>query len=296
MEQNKLLGRLYLNLIKGLNALDRICLDDILNGEILPSCFSRTLVEKFVQKKLEPATWTPDVWLQMAQYQQTYYEKHGIQVLSFFDESYPSLLRETARPPYILFVRGNISILNTNCLTIVGTRYPTGLGLETAQCIAKSAVQHGFTVVSGLARGIDTASHAGAVQGDGYTIAVLGSGIDYIYPAGNKGIAEKILATGGAIISEYPCGMKPGKYTFPERNRILAGLSYATVVIEAPLGSGALITADYAIEEGRDVFVSARCINSIRSEGCRKLQEDGASPLDSIEEILKQYNETTLFI
>lgn len=296
MEQNKLLGRLYLNVVKGLNALDRICLDDVLNGDILPSCFSRTLVEQLVKKKFNPEAWTPENWLETAKHELKYYEQHTVHVLSFFDEAYPVLLRETARPPYLLFVKGNFSILNTKCLTIVGTRYPTGLGFKTAHHIAQCAVRHGITVVSGLARGIDTASHIGAVEGSGYTIAVLGSGIDYLYPAANKGIAQKILATGGALISEYHCGIKPGKYTFPERNRILAGLAYTTVVVEAPVGSGALITTDYAIEEGREVYVSGHCLNSIRAEGCRKLHEDGAGLLYSIEEILELYNETTLLV
>ncbi len=294
MDQSKLFQRLYLNTVAGLNALDRICLDDILNGEILPVCLSQSNVEELAQKRIDSLHWDPDSWKRKAEELVLLCEKQSIMCISFFDETYPSLLRETARPPYLLFVRGNYRILNMHCITIVGTRYPTGLGFETAHEFGKTAGERGLVVVSGLARGIDTASHAGALHGNGYTIAVLGSGIDYIYPAGNRSLAEKIIASGGVIVSEYPCGYKPGKYTFPERNRILAGLSDATIVVEAPEGSGALITADFAVNEGRDVFVSARCINSIRSSGCRALERDGARLLDSIDEILEQYIETTL--
>lgn len=296
MDQNKLFQRLYLNAVAGLNALDRICIEDIVNGEILPTCLSQSNIETLAQKRIDPSQWNPESWKRKAEELVSLCEKQAISCISFFDKTYPKLLRETSRPPYLLFVRGNYRILNMHCITIVGTRYPTGLGFETARELGKTAGEHNLVVISGLARGIDTASHVGALYGNGYTVAVLGSGIDYIYPAGNKGLAEKIIASGGALVSEYPCGYKPGKYTFPERNRILAGLSHATIVVEAPERSGALITADFAVSEGRDVFVSARCINSVRSAGCRTLESDGARLLDSIDEILEQYTATSLLL
>lgn len=194
-------------------------------------------------------------------------ERLGIQVITYEAAQYPESLRQIADPPFLLFVRGNAELLGERCVSVVGTRRLSQTGREAARSFAYSAVQDNCNVISGLAAGADTYAHLGALdayfdwcdKGDfekplGHTIAVLPSSIDNIVPYTNKKLAAQILQSGGCIISEYAPGLPTGKWQFVARNRIVAGLSPATVVIEAPAGSGALITADFALEDGRDVF------------------------------------------
>lgn len=194
-------------------------------------------------------------------------ERLGIQVVFYDDELYPETLRQISDPPSVLFVRGNASLLGGRCVSVVGTRRLTQIGKEAARSFAKDAALDGCNVVSGLAAGADTYAHLGAldayfdsvekgadVSGLGRTIAVLPGPIDNIVPSSNKRLAAQVLQSGGCIVSEYRPGSGVGKWQFVARNRIVAALSEATVVIEAPAGSGALITADFALEDGRDLF------------------------------------------
>ncbi len=212
-----------------------------------------------------------------------------ISVISVLDPDYPPLLEEIFDPPAVLFYRGSRPDPSGFCLSIVGTRHASGRALrasfETAFLFSLSSVN----VVSGLALGIDAEAHKGAAFSGGKTTAVLGCGVDVVYPKANRRTAEIILESGGTIVSEYEPGTMPLKYHFPERNRIISGLSAATIVIEAPEGSGALITADYALEQGRDVFLhSAGLLNRNRC-GAGKLADDGAPVFDDPSAVLDFY-------
>ena len=182
--------------------------------------------------------------------------QYGITLLLPGDELYPARLSEIPQPPFALYCRGCVEILSNEGVGVVGTRHPDGAGIKAAFSFAKDCAEHGMNVVSGLAFGIDTAAHKGALEAEGgKTVAVLGCGIDTIYPAANKRLAAEIIKRSGCIVSEYP-PEEPGlKWHFPERNRIISGLTSATMVVQAPNKSGALITADFALEQGRDLCV-----------------------------------------
>jgi len=213
-----------------------------------------------------------------------------IKQVSLAEENYPSLLKEISGPPKEIFYLGdflNSSSINSPKVAIVGTRKATALGRAIAKDMAQKFAQKGIIVVSGLAMGIDTAAHEGALAGNGKTIAVLACGLDSIYPRQNENLARGIIENGGAVISEYPAGTEAFKNHFLERNRIVSGLSIATIVIEAPRESGALVTARLAAEQGREVFVAPGPINHPNYFGSHKLIRDGARLINSIEDIFE---------
>jgi len=210
-----------------------------------------------------------------------------IKVIKFADADYPSLLRETSNPPKELFVHGKLPDVGKICITIVGTRKAMSEGRALAKKIGKACAEKGWVVVSGLAMGIDTAAHEGALEGGGETVAVLGCGVDIIYPAQNENLAKKILSNRGAIISEYENGTPALPHRFLERNRIVAGLSVATIVIEAPAKSGALVTARLSAEYGREVFVFPGMAGHSQYRGSHALIRDGARLVNSFEDILE---------
>jgi DNA processing protein len=221
------------------------------------------------------------VW-QAAERDTAFLGRLGAQFICITEQEYPSLLREIHRAPFGLFVRGNVKCLCQRTVTMVGTRSPTLQGIRTAQRLSREAADAGYVVVSGLARGIDTAAHRGAIEPTrAATIAVLPCGIERIYPSSNAALAAEMLDKGGCVITEYPPGVSLDRYRFPERNRILAGISTLTLVVEAPEKSGALITAHFALAEGRDVAVAADCLGSIRNAGADALAEEGAILLSS---------------
>ena len=187
-----------------------------------------------------------------------YMENYKINIISILDKDYPSILRQIYSPPIFLYVRGNVEILKHNCISIVGCRDCSDYGRKTAGNLAYNLAKNNFYIVSGLARGIDEYSHLGALYAKGKTIAVLGSGINIIYPKENCYLANKILNNNGLIISEFPIDFYPNKFSFPSRNRIISGLSKGVIVVEAKKKSGSLITVDFALEQGRDVFVVPR--------------------------------------
>ena len=200
---------------------------------------------------------------------------------------YPKLLKETATPPPLLFVKGNLDVLNMPQLAIVGSRNPSAGGTENAFQFAKSLSQGGFTITSGLAIGIDTAAHKGALHAQGLTIAVTGTGLDRVYPARNRQMAHEIV-TSGALVSELPIGTPPLAENFPRRNRIISGLSLGTLVVEAAPRSGSLITARLANEEGREVFAIPGSIHNPLAKGCHELIRQGAKLAETEQDILSE--------
>lgn len=209
--------------------------------------------------------------------------ENQVQIVSLWDDHYPSQLRTIHDPPALLYVCGTIP--NSLCIAIVGSRKATAEGKRLANETATTLSNHGVTVVSGLARGIDTAAHSGAVTGQGSTIAVLGGGIDIIYPPENRNLYEQIKQL-GAVISEYPPETEPLPGHFPARNRIISGLSRGVFVAEATLSSGSLITADFALEQGRDVYAAPGSVFNKHCQGNLQLLKQGAILTTEAEDIL----------
>lgn len=207
--------------------------------------------------------------------------------ISIENPKYPSLLRQIYDPPKILYIKGNLEVLNNPCISIVGCRDASKYGEQAAKYFAYNLAKEGFTIVSGLARGIDSFAHIGTLKAKGPTIAVLGCGLDIIYPKQNENLANEILDLGGAIISEYPIGTKPYKMNFPARNRIISGLSKGVIVVEAKEKGGSLITADYAIEQGKEVFAVPGNINLLNSVGTNNLIKDGATLVSNYNDVLQ---------
>ena len=218
-----------------------------------------------------------------------YLEKSGIQVLTWNDEGYPRRLKQVDQPPPVLYVRGELLESDDLAVAIVGTRKVTAYGRWATREIAGVLAHAGVTVVSGLARGVDAVAHQAALEAGGRTVAVLGSGVDRIYPPENLKLAERMMEF-GAVISDYAPGTGPESINFPPRNRIISGLSRAVIVIEAGQESGALITAGFAAEQGRDVLALPGNIDAPQSIGCNRLIRDGAIPILSPEDVLEILN------
>lgn len=210
----------------------------------------------------------------------------GITVLIQTDENYPRRLQELEQPPPVLYMLGELTSEDEWSVAVVGTRRVTAYGRQVAEDIAGTLARNGISVISGLARGIDSISHQAALHAGGRTIAVLGSGLDRIYPPENRRLAEQIAAH-GALISDYPPGTPPEASNFPPRNRLISGLSLAVVIVEAGQTSGALITAAFAADQGREVFAVPGNISSPGSKGTNRLIRDGAQPLLHPEQVLE---------
>ncbi|MCD6470954.1 DNA-processing protein DprA [bacterium] len=211
----------------------------------------------------------------------------NIQIIKITDKNYPKLLKEIYDPPKEIYVLGKLEAEEKYPLAVVGTRKISNYGKQIVSSIVKDLAKIGLTIVSGLALGTDALAHQAALDVNGKTIAVLGSGLDMIYPRIHKKLAERIIKSGGAIISEYPPGTKPTKWTFPARNRIISGLSLGVLVIEAPERSGALITAHHALDQGREVFAVPGNIYSQNSVGCNNLIKLGAKAVTDANDILE---------
>jgi DNA processing protein len=214
-------------------------------------------------------------------------QKNGVEVITFNDPAYPERLKTIPDPPPVIYVKGALSRSDANAISIVGSRRATHYGKMVAAKFAEDLGRMGFCVVSGLAYGVDAAAHKGALAGGGRTIAVLGSGVDVVYPRANQKIYDEIPSS-GALISEFPMGTQPDARFFPMRNRIVSGLSLGTLVIEAPRKSGALITVKHALDQGREVFAIPGNIFSPYSEGCHKLIKDGAKLVENIYDIIEE--------
>jgi DNA processing protein len=208
-------------------------------------------------------------------------------VITLADETYPRLLLEIADPPALLYARGRTELLQRGALAIVGSRNATLQGEANAQTLARALSEAGLTIVSGLALGIDTAAHRGGLAGAGSTIAVLGTGIDVIYPSRNAALAAEI-GERGLLLSEFPLGTPPSAQNFPRRNRLISGLARGCLVVEAALASGSLITARAAADQGREVFAMPGSIHSPLAKGCHALIKSGAKLVESAEDVLAE--------
>ena len=213
-----------------------------------------------------------------------YMKENNIKIININEREYPQALKKIYDPPISLYVKGNIKKLNNKNIGIVGCRECTTYGKKSAEYFAYNLSKQNINIVSGLAKGIDSYAHLGSLN-NGNTIAVLGNGLDMIYPKENLELANEIIKRGGTIISEYPCGTKPDKMKFPARNRIISGISSGIIVIEAKEKSGTLITVDFALEQGRDVFVVPGNINSINSVGTNDLIKQGARLVTTYEDV-----------
>lgn len=209
----------------------------------------------------------------------------GASLITLEDMRYPVRLAEIYDPPLVLFVRGDLRPEDERSVAIVGTRKATPYGIRMAERFGRDLASRGITVVSGMAAGVDAAAHRGAIEAGGRTIAVLGCGVDVVYPRQNAGLMDEIIAN-GCVLSQFPMGMQPSKGNFPYRNRLISGLSLGTLIVEAPLRSGALITARQAAEQGREVFAVPGQLGVYNSEGPHKLIQDGAKLVQDVDDIL----------
>ncbi len=214
-------------------------------------------------------------------------EEYGCQVLTLYDTAYPALLKEIDTPPIVIYIRGELTSEDSLSLALVGSRDAKDYGRKASYRLSYQLAQRGLTIVSGLAKGIDTAAHRGALESGGRTLAVMGSGLSFVYPAANTDLAEKITAS-GALISEFPMETTPKPNNFPRRNRIISGLTLGTVVVEASNRSGALITARLAGEQGREVFAVPGEIFSELSTGTHRLINNGAKLVNTVDDLLNE--------
>jgi DNA processing protein len=282
---------LVINRIPGLSPRERVNLCKKFDEEGQIAILSKEDVEKIINRPLRRQWLMRDILKQAEKDRQTA-GKRLISWVSWTDPAYPPLLREIFDPPAVLFYRGRLPDPEKALAAVVGTRRPSPAAAAEAFAIARGLGQGGISVVSGLALGIDTMAHRGNIAGQGATIAVLGSSADEIYPSGNKPLARLILERGGAILSEYSPGTPPRKWSFPGRNRIISALARGTVIVEAPEKSGALITAQFALDQGRDLWVASTGAlgGDVRRAGTVKLAGDGAKILRSVRDIFAEWN------
>lgn len=212
----------------------------------------------------------------------------GARIVTREDAEYPEALRHIHDPPLVLYVKGELVASDRHAIAVVGSRRCTHYGLQVADRLSFQLAKQGYTVVSGLARGIDAAAHQGAIKGKGRTVAVLGCGIDQVYPAEHGELAEAVRGA-GAVISEFPVGFKPSRNSFPQRNRIVSGMSRGVLVVEAALGSGALLTVDEATEQGKLIFAVPGRIDNPSAGGCNHLIKNGAKLVEDVDDILEEF-------
>ena len=215
-------------------------------------------------------------------------QQPGQSIVCWEDAHYPRLLRELASPPLVLYIKGDLASLSALQVAVVGSRRATSLGLQQAECFATDLVRAGVAITSGLAYGIDAASHQAALKAAGKTIAVMGCGLNRIYPKCHTTLASAIVEQGGALVSEFSPDVPPKPRHFPQRNRIISGLACGVLIVEAAVKSGSLITARYALEQGREVFAVPGSIQNPRTKGCHALIRHGAKLVESVEDIFEE--------
>jgi DNA processing protein len=283
-----LLLRLAINRMTGLKPYEKLQLEDIVDSEHFFRSLNAPILSRIVGRTVTVDE-SPDELLRVAESDCIYLRDHDIHVVPYRSSHYPAALKEIYDPPYLLYVRGEIPLSDRPMIAIVGTREPTAEAMIAAIDLAQELSEDGFWVISGLARGIDAAAHRGALTGGGRTGAVLGSGIDAITPVGNREIGRRILDAGGFVCSEYAPGVRAAKHHFPARNRIISGLCRGVVIIQAPQRSGALITADYALDHGRDLFVHSAGTQPPVGEGSAELAADGALIISAAQDIYTEW-------
>ena len=267
----------YINIIKKFKTIKNIfsaSSKDLENIQLID--------EKLIQNILNPQNKI------LAKKHLVYMEKNNIDIISIEDTEYPLKLLSIYNPHICLYINGNKEIFKEKSIGIIGCRECTSYGKEIAQKFSYNLAKNKINIVSGLARGIDSEAHLGATYAKGWTTAVLGNGLDIVYPKENYYLVDKILRNDGAIISEYPIGTRPEKMNFPARNRIISGISDGLLVVEAKKKSGTLITVDFALEQGRDVFLVPGNINSLNSEGTNDLIKQGGRLVTCYEDILEE--------
>lgn len=280
---------LALSLCSGLSLAERRLLSELFpSGEELMRLDAEQ-IEGLLGRRLGAGWQAPREYAGRSEGLLRYLERSEIKLLVYGEADYPPALRELYAPPYLLYLRGRLSGTVPEWVAVVGTRHPTESGRSGAYRLGAELALSGLGLVSGLAYGIDGAAHWGAVRYGGASLAVLAHGVDSVYPAGHRELAGEILRHGGGLLSEYPPGTQPRRYHFPERNRLISGLCRGTVIVQAPEKSGALITADYALEQGRDVWVHRSGSEGPRGGGTRRLREEGAPTLEHGDELLRAW-------
>ncbi len=273
-----------LNLFSKFNSFDEI-LRAPLNSLMRVENISSILAQRIYSAKANYGS-----FLSSTEQEITKLDQIGGKILTYWDDNFPEYLKKIYSPPILLYYCGNIELLNSDCLAVVGTRIPTAYGKLIAEKISKELSQQQITIVSGLARGIDSIAHTTCLANNGKTIAIIGSGLDIIYPPENKKLFS-LISQNGLIISEYPLGTKPDPQNFPKRNRIISGLSLGTIVIETRLNGGAMQTARFALDQGREVFSVPGNISSPQSEGTNLLIQKGEAKLiTNAQDILIELN------
>jgi len=275
--------------IPGLKGDEKVQLQKKFDKEADFSILSRKDIENILGRVLSDPSWLMAEIRVMAEKDAEAARKIGLHLVSWREKNYPPLLREIFDPPALLFYRGSLPNPEKPLVAVVGTRKPSSAAAKRAFVLGKELGEAGIPVVSGLALGIDAMAHRGNIEGRAPTVAVLGSGADNIYPVSNRDLARRILETGGAIISEYPPGTGPLKWNFPARNRIISALARGTVIVEAPEKSGALITAQFALEQGRDLWVDSVGVTSKAGAGTARLVEDGARVISAADDIVAEW-------
>lgn len=241
-------------------------------------------VPKLTQKQVDAFFQVDEVLIQQAL---DWAQQPNHHIITLEDDAFPELLREIPDPPILLYVRGDLSLLKSPQLAVVGSRHASRQGLQIAEDFGEHLSRVGLCITSGLAHGIDAAAHRGGLKGQGQTLAVVGTGLDRIYPAANQNLARQI-AEQGAIVSEYPLGTRPLAQNFPKRNRLISGMATGCLVVEAALKSGSLITARQAMEQGREVFAIPGSINNSLAKGCHQLIKQGAKLVESAQDVLEE--------
>ena len=289
MDEHERLCHLGLSHVEFLRPREKLALIKLLNGAAPIFELSLADLARLVGRKLFTQLWHAEEILGSALQTQNILTESGVESIFYGDTRYPAQLREIYDPPVTLFLRGTLPRNGDSLAGIVGTRFPTGSARTAAFRLGFDLGREGICVVSGLARGIDREAHEGCVEAGGRSVAVLGNGIDVIYPVSSRPAAMALLARGGAILSEYPPGVPPLQHHFPARNRIISGLCRAVVVVQAPERSGALITAEYALEQGRDLWVHAAGSQGNAGAGTRRLAEAGAPIISGAADLLHDW-------
>jgi DNA processing protein len=286
---DSLLRDLIIRRIPDINSRERIRLYEEFDQRENFSILSKGILEEICGRKLPRVSAYMEELREQAEEDLRTMRIRGIRCMSFVSPQYPPLLRELFDPPALIFYRGALPDPEQPLAGVVGTRRPSSAAASQAYTIGKALAEAGIPVVSGLALGIDALAHRGNLEGGAPTVAVLGSSPDEVYPGINRALARKIIDRGGVILSEYPPGTGPRKWNFPARNRIISGLSRGILIVEAPAVSGALITARFALEQGRDLWVASSGVGSTRGEGTRKLAGEGAGVISEAAEILNEW-------
>ncbi len=289
MDEHERLCLLGLSHVEFLRPREKFTLITIMKGAAPIFDLALADIARLVGRKLSTRLWQPGQILDSARQTQNDLTECGAQSIFYWDTGYPAQLREIYDPPVTLFIRGTLPDNGDALAGIVGTRFPTGAARTAAFRLGFDLGREGICVVSGLARGIDREAHEGCVEAGGRSVAVLGNGIDRIYPVSSRPAARALLDRGGAILSEYPPGVPPLQYHFPARNRIISGLCRAVVIVQAPERSGALITAEYALDQGRDLWVHAAGIPGSAGAGTGRLADAGAPVISGAADILRDW-------